>query len=341
MRRSPTASVRTKVRDQIEQEFGFGAYVWKLLQGVHPKLPAISVAIPNYNYARHIPARLSSVFLQTHPVKEVLVLDDCSTDDSLHVIRTVADEWKREIRLAPSQANSGSVFRQWRKAAQSVSGEFIWIAEADDHCAPTFLSKMIALMRHDPAVRFAFSDSRTVDAEGGSIWGSYKAYYATVAAGALARTEIFEASDFVERFLSVKNLILNVSAVLWRREALLAAIAACGNDLDAMKVAGDWRLYLQALAVQGSEVAYCAEPLNTHRRHAGSVTHALNSAKHVGEIAACQAFVRAAFRIGRDCEAAQASYLEEVSKQLQDPSTTRVTAVPPTGTKPLRKRVKR
>ena len=340
MRRAPATSVRTKVRDQVEQQFGFSAYVWKLLQVAHANLPAISVAIPNYNYASHIPARLSSVFLQTHPVKEVLVLDDCSTDDSLNVIRTVAHEWKREIRLAPNQANSGSVFRQWRKAAQSASGEFFWIAEADDLCAPTFLSKMITLMQHDPAVRFAFSDSSAIDAEGVSIWASYKAYYATVAPGALARTEIFDASDFVARFLSVKNLILNVSAVVWRREALLAAIAACGDDLYGLKAAGDWRLYLEALAVKGSEVAYCAEPLNTHRRHAGSVTHALNSEKHLDEIAACQAFVRSAFHVGRDCEAMQDSYLREVRSQLQGRPPTRVTAVRPARTKLLRKRVK-
>jgi glycosyltransferase involved in cell wall biosynthesis len=337
MRRAPTGPLRTTGRGQIEQQFGFGTYVWKLLQVAHPKLPAISIAIPNYNYARHIPARLSSVFLQTHPVKEVLVLDDCSTDDSLEVIRTVAHEWKREIRLLPNRTNSGSVFRQWRKAAQSASGDFLWMAEADDLCAPTFLSKMIALMRHDPAVQFAFSDSCAIDAKGVSIWASYKAYYATVAAGALERTEIFPGHDFVARFLSVKNLILNVSAVVWRREALLSAIAACGDDLDGLKVAGDWRLYLQALAVKGSEVAYCAEPLNTHRRHSASVTHALNSEKHVSEIAAVQAFARSAFRVGRDCETAQASYLAEVKTQLQGPSATRLTAEPPARTKPLRK----
>ena len=340
MRRAPAASVRTKVRDQIEQQFGFSAYAWKLLQVAHAELPAISVAIPNYNYARHIPARLSSVFLQTQPVKEVLVLDDCSTDDSLNVIRTVAQEWKREIRLIPNRANSGSVFRQWSKAAQSASGEFFWIAEADDLCAPTFLSRMVALMQHDPAVQFAFSDSCAIDAQGASIWASYKTYYATVAAGALVRTEIFDGSDFVARFLSVKNLILNVSAVVWRREALLAAIAACGDDVGGLKVAGDWRLYLQALAVQGAEVAYCAEPLNTHRRHASSVTHVLNSEKHLDEIAACQAFVRSAFRVGHDCEAAQAAYIREVRQQLQGPPPTRVTGVSAARTKLLRKRVK-
>jgi hypothetical protein len=195
------------------------------------------------------------------------------------------------------------------------------------------------MMRHDPSVQFAFSDSSAIDAGGEPIWDSYKPYYATVASNALTRSEIFDGGDFVTRFLAVKNLILNVSAVVWRREALLAAINACGDDLDGLKMAGDWLIYLQTLAVPGAEVAYCAEPLNTHRRHAGSVTHALNSEKHLAEIAGCQAFARSTFRISRQCEAAQAAYLAEVRTQLRGPTTpTRVAAVTPRGPRLTRKK---
>ena len=132
-------------------------------------------------------------------------------------------------------------------------------------------------------------------------------------------------------------------AVEWERDRdqpQLAPSEAAAEVPFGLKVAGDWRLYLQALAVQGAEVAYCAEPLNTHRRHASSVTHVLNSEKHLDEIAACQAFVRSAFRVGHDCEAAQAAYIREVRQQLQGPPPTRVTGVSAARTKLLRKRVK-
>jgi glycosyltransferase involved in cell wall biosynthesis len=264
----------------------------------------------------HMPKRLSSIFLQTQPVREIVVLDDCSSDNSLSVIPAVAAEWGRQVRLLPNSVNSGSVFKQWRKAAETTAGEFLWIAEADDLCAPKFLAEVVALMRHDPSVRFAFSDSAAIDADGAPLWPSYKSYYAGVAPDALSRTGIFEAEDFVQRFLSVKNLILNVSAVIWRRKALLAAMDACEADLQTYKMAGDWRLYLQALSGSGARVAYCAEALNTHRRHAASVTHALNADKHVAEIAACHTFAKSAFALGPDVEKSQATYLREVSAQL-------------------------
>jgi glycosyltransferase involved in cell wall biosynthesis len=53
--------------------------VQDLLRLALPDLPSVSVVVPNYNYARYMPERLGSIFRQTHPVQEVVVLDDCST----------------------------------------------------------------------------------------------------------------------------------------------------------------------------------------------------------------------------------------------------------------------
>jgi glycosyltransferase involved in cell wall biosynthesis len=316
LRKGAGTAARAAGRKVIADYFDFPAYVWQLLQLVHREIPAISVAVPNYNYAEHMAKRLSSVFLQTQPVKEILVLDDCSSDNSLEVITTVAAEWDRHITLLPSQKNSGSVFRQWRKAAETASGEFLWIAEADDLSAPTFLAEVIALMRHDSSVQLAFSDSSAIDADGAPISASYKSYYATLAPDALSRSQIFEAHDFARRFLSVKNVILNVSAVVWRRQALLDAMRACETELPNFRMAGDWRLYLQALSKADARVAYCAEPLNTHRRHARSVTHALDAARHLAEIAACQKFAASGFRLDPETTSAQGRYLKEVEKQF-------------------------
>src|SRR5690606_29989345 len=146
---------------------------------------------------------------------------------------------------------------------------------------PDFLARAVAPMKADPSIAFAFTDSRTIHADGSPMWDSYKAYYASVEPGALSRSEVFEAGDFVRRLLAVKNLVLNVSAVVWRREALLRALDACGEELASYRMAGDWRLYLEALSVPGARVAYEATPLNVHRRHAQSVTHALDAERHV------------------------------------------------------------
>jgi glycosyltransferase involved in cell wall biosynthesis len=300
----------------IAERFSFKTYVRRLLELAVPGLPSVSVAVPNYNYARHLPLRLGSIFAQSHPVHEIIVLDDCSTDDSATMIPAIAAEWNREIRFVPNETNSGSVFRQWHRAAELASGEFLWLAEADDASETEFLARTLALLASDPAIQFAFSDSRTIDADGVAQSASYKPYYSTVAPAGLAQSEVFEAKEFVQSFLSVKNLILNVSSVVWRRDALLRALAACEADLAGFRMAGDWRLYLEALALPGAKVAYEAEPLNVHRRHASSVTHALDADRHVAEIARCHAVAREVFALPEPVCASQAAYVAEVSGQL-------------------------
>ena len=312
-----TGRQRAERHALIADRFSFKAYVRKLLDVAMPGLPSVSVALPNYNYARHMPLRLGSIFAQSHPVHEVIVLDDASTDDSATVIPALAVSLNREIRFIQNETNSGSVFRQWRRAAELASGEFVWLAEADDASEPDFLTRALALLSGDPAIRFAFTDSRTIDADGAAQWASYKGYYATVVPGGLTQTEVFEAKEFVEGFLSVKNLILNVSSVVWRRDALLRALAACEADLAGFRMAGDWRLYLEALAEPGAKVAYEAEPLNVHRRHATSVTHALDADRHVQEIERCHAFARQAFALPEPVRARQTVYVAEVAEQLR------------------------
>jgi hypothetical protein len=157
-----------------------------------------------------------------------------------------------------------------------------------------------------------------------------------VAPGGLEQTEVFEAKAFVHRFLSVKNLILNVSSVVWRRDALLRALTACEADLADFRMAGDWRLYLEALALPGAKVAYEAEPLNVHRRHAASVTHALGADRHVDEIARCHAVARQVFAPPARVCANQVAYAAEVAQQLGAGSAKRlkVTAGPASKGKP-------
>ncbi|BDG71942.1 glycoside hydrolase family 99-like domain-containing protein [Roseomonas fluvialis] len=329
--RDKAATMRRRV---AAARFGWRPYVRDLLRLAAPDLPAVSVAVPNYNYARFMPERLGSVFAQSLPVHEVIVLDDCSTDDSLEVIRAVARRHGREIRLAPNTANSGSVFAQWRKAAEMAQGDYVWIAEADDLSDPDFLLRATARMKADPSIRFAFTDSSTIAADGSAMWPDYKGYYATLESGALQHSEVFAAADFVRRFLAVKNLVLNVSAVVWRRDALLAALDACAEDLRGFRMAGDWRLYLQALAVPGARVAYEAAPLNVHRRHAASVTHALDGGRHVEEIARCHAYARDAFPDAVAAAPAQQAYVAEVSAQLG-------VAAPAAAAKPKRRRAAR
>ena len=93
----------------------------------------VSVIIPNYNHARYLEQRLDSVFNQTYQNFEVIILDDCSTDNSLEIINRYKDN-PHLSQIVVNETNSGSVFKQWDKGINLAKGELIWIAERDDYC---------------------------------------------------------------------------------------------------------------------------------------------------------------------------------------------------------------
>ena len=104
----------------------------------------VSVIIPNYNYANFIIERIDSILMQTYPIYELIILDDCSTDNSVEVIEEKIKDIKDiKVKFIKNEKNSGGVFRQWKKGFDAATGDFIWIAEADDSAENNFVEELI------------------------------------------------------------------------------------------------------------------------------------------------------------------------------------------------------
>ena len=317
VRHAAPAPGRRRCATKARAATDFSTYAARMLRLALPDLPAISVAVISYNYARFLPTRLASVFAQTHPVAEVVLHDDASADDSVAVAGRIAADWGRALRVVRQPRNSGSVFAQWRRAAEAATGDWLWIAEADDEAAPNLLERLASLIATAPDLQMAFCDSRAIDAEGRAIWPSYGDYYRQSGTDAFARSFVASADHFATRFLAERNLILNASAVLWRRSALLAALDRCGADLATWRVAGDWRVYVELLAGNPGSIAYLAEPLNVHRRHAASASAAQDRQHHLAEIARMHGLVADRLDLAPHIIAAQAGYRRQVADQFQ------------------------
>lgn len=299
--------------EDIRTRFAFDDYVFELLRLLEPGLKKISAVVPNYDYARYLPGRLASVFDQAYPLFEVIVLDDASKDESLEVIAQATGGRGRDIRLEVSRRNSGSAFRQWKKGAARARGDFVWIAEADDEADPDLVERLAARAGGD--LVFAFADSRAIDGDGGELWADHKPYYGELFAGALREDLEAPADDFARTYLAQRNVILNVSSVLWSRERLLQAFEAVGPDLFSYRFAGDWRLYLQACAA-GGRVAYVAQPLNSHRRHGGGLTLSAGGEAQLAEIARVHAAYGGVFGSDTATSRAQKAYLGKLARQF-------------------------
>lgn len=164
----------------------------------------------------------------------------------------------------------------------------MWLAEADDLASPDFLASLAPRFATQPALAFAFSDSAQLDGQGRRLGESYAAYCNEYSDLDYRQDFAVPGAAFLAQGLGVRNTVLNVSGVLFRRTALLAALERVGPGLSDWRIAGDWRLYAE-LCRAGGEVQYVARPLNQHRRHAASVVGANRLDQHLAEITAMHA----------------------------------------------------
>lgn len=301
-------------REVVASNYGFDSYCFSLLQKLEPSLASVSVIVPSYNYENYIGERLRSIFNQTYPVLEIIALDDASTDRSVDEMRRVAEADQREIDIVVNPHNSGSPFRQWAKGVRAARGEYVWICEADDDADPEFLARLVAQMEAaDSSV--GFCDSRQVDHHGRVIGDSYRWYLNEIEDGAFDKAFDMSGDEFLKRFLAVKNIILNVSGVLFRKSALESAILALGADLETFQVAGDWRIYAQICAAGGG-VSYNPRAMNAHRRHSSSVTGSLDIQRHLGEIRQMQDWCARASELNDETRKKQLAHLASCENHL-------------------------
>src|SRR5271155_4024439 len=116
-------------------------------------MPTVSIIVPNYNHARFLRQRIDSILTQTFQDFELILLDDCSTDQSRSILREYTTDPR--VRLEFNDANSGSTFKQWNKGVSLTRGKYIWIAESDDYADPRLLERLVGELDADMNVTFA------------------------------------------------------------------------------------------------------------------------------------------------------------------------------------------
>ena len=108
--------------------------------------PLVSILIPCYNAAPWLATTLESALAQTSASKEIIVVDDGSTDGSLALARTFADRGVRVI----AQPNAGASAAR-NRALREARGDYFQFLDADDLLAPGKLAAQLALLAQRPA----------------------------------------------------------------------------------------------------------------------------------------------------------------------------------------------
>ena len=296
-----------------QRQFGFHSFVGDVLRLAGVAVPKVSVIVPNYNYAHHLAQRLSTILNQSMPVWEIIFLDDCSTDDSVAVAREFFRNCPIRYRIIENEANSGSVFAQWKKGVELAEGDIVWIAEADDWAAHDFVETAASAFADEDVV-LSYTQSHQASGEGDVLCPHYLDYMTDVNPERWRRPFVTQGPDELAMGLSVKNTIPNVSGVLFRRDALAGVLRDHMQDVLSYRVAGDWCVY--AFLAQQGKIAFDPRPLNYHRRHQDSVTISRFTQAEWDEIKDMQARVQAMVDVPDAMKDTARAYLELLAERL-------------------------
>lgn len=212
-------------------------------------LPTVSFVVPCYKLASLLPECVHSILSQSYGDFEILILDDCSPDNTAEVARSFTDPRVRYIR---HEKNLGHL-RNYNYGITASRGKYVWLISADDYLRDAnALQKYVDIMERHPNVGYAFSPGYGVrDGQETRVLGCYSNRF--------DRDRILPGRTLLKRLLG-SNFVLTPSGLV-RRE--------CYEKLSLFELdmpwCGDW--YLWCLFALHYDVAYVADKLVCYREH--------------------------------------------------------------------------
>jgi glycosyltransferase involved in cell wall biosynthesis len=224
--------------------------------------PTVSFIVLCYKLAHLLSDCVLSVLSQTYRDFEVLVMDDCSPDNTEEVANSFHDPRVRHIR---NDRNLGVLGNQ-NEGIRLSRGKYVWIISADDYLRrPYILQRYVELMEKHSNVGYAFCSGVGVkDGKETGVLG-YSKYR--------SRDGIIKGHVFLKKLLYGNNVL--AASAMTRRECYEKIsrfpldVTWGGAPID-MIWAADW--YLWCLFAVAFDVAYFAEPMVCYREHDLSIT---------------------------------------------------------------------
>lgn len=186
--------------------------------------PLVSVCIGAYNRERYIRETLDSVFAQTYPALEVIVVDDASTDRTVEIIQSYGNR----VKLIRRAANSGLPAVPRNQAIAEATGDLVAFLDADDLWYPSKLEKQVEWMRLHPAVSMVHCRCDVIN-EAGVLQG--------------ARHGAFLLSEKTSLEALLRHCFISISAVLVRR-SVLSEVGGFNED-SFYRAREDYELFLR------------------------------------------------------------------------------------------------
>jgi glycosyltransferase involved in cell wall biosynthesis len=222
----------------------------------------LSVVMANRNHARQLPRALDAVLSQSLPPREVIVLDDASTDDSVRVLEGYSRRF-HTVRFIRNESHLG-VTATYNHGFALASGRYLLHIAADDYILPGFIAKAMQQFARHPSAGLCVANGSCTDGDDGPLVLNDP--------GWCERPTYFSPDELCRRL----SHTLPVSALIIRRDAALEA----GGFLPALAWYSDW--FMDLVVAFRFGVIHIPETLGVHVVHHDSYsTGARSGPEHV------------------------------------------------------------
>jgi len=211
--------------------------------------PLVTICIPTYNRAEMVQKTIQSVLDQTYKNLEIIILDDCSTDDTGEVFKKYLDPRLIYIKNKQNLGQFGNV----NKGIDLSNGKYIHILHSDDRIEKDFTEKCISFMEKHPNVAMTCSSARVIR---GTIIEPHQYFNKNV---------IFQAPDGLRQFLS--NGLIFTPSVIVKKEVY----EVVGKFSQEFPFAGDFNQWLKI--TKKFNVAYIHDAWLEYNIHENTISN--------------------------------------------------------------------
>jgi glycosyltransferase involved in cell wall biosynthesis len=169
-------------------------------------MPKVSVILTSYNHAKFIKYAIESVLNQTFSDYELIIWDDCSTDNSWEIINSYKDARIKTYRNKQNM-RVGNVSR----ALEVVSGKYIAVHHSDDIWVPEKLEKQVEYLDKNPKIGAVFSLAEIID-DDGAIFTDENHFYSKI-----FRQENRTRHQWLNRFFYECNCLCHPSVLIRKK----------------------------------------------------------------------------------------------------------------------------
>jgi glycosyltransferase involved in cell wall biosynthesis len=219
--------------------------------------PQVSFVVPCYQLAHLLGECVNSILSQTFGDFEILIMDDCSPDNTPLVAASYADPRVRHVRNDPNLGH----LRNYNKGISLARGRYTWLISADDRLRTReVLARYVDVMDRHPNAGFVFCPG--IGLENGQETGLLEyAWHGS-------NDRVFDRREFFVKLLN-SNSVLAASGMV--RASVYRQLGVFPLN---MPFAADWYLWL--LFSLHHDVAYIGEPSVHYRQHGLNMTNRLN-----------------------------------------------------------------